>query len=115
MSSRTISVSKDKSRQRVYKQYTHEGCANIAKKFDRCYRHGAPRKMCMIQDCSSNAQTHGLCRMHFRAEKLTHIPVHVEGEGYQCVQAHIDAPVEFNKNKDGADWGLCVNDILDIE
>ena len=45
---RIISILKDGTRVRAYKQCTHKQCGNIAKKFGKCYRHGAPRsgKVC---------------------------------------------------------------------
>jgi hypothetical protein len=38
---RIMSMSKDGTRVRAYKQCSHKGCENIAKKLGRCNRHGA--------------------------------------------------------------------------
>ena len=63
-SCRTISISKDGTTKRAYKQCTHEGCSNIAKKHGKCYSHGAPRKVCSAEGCNSKAQKLGLCMKH---------------------------------------------------
>lgn len=77
---RIISVSKDGKRTRAYKQCTHEGCANIAKKGGRCYAHGAPRKTCSAEGCKSKVQARGLCRKHGRAQDQDLTPLGFEGQ-----------------------------------
>ena len=72
-SRRTISVSRDGTSSRAYKQCSHKGCKNIAKKFGKCYSHGAPRKVCNADGCNSNAQKLGLCRKHYSNQELTPI------------------------------------------
>jgi len=66
MSTRTISVSKDGGKLRLYKHCSHDGCENIAKKLGKCYSHGAVRKGCSVDGCTSSSQKNGLCRRHFR-------------------------------------------------
>ena len=73
MSCRTISVSSDGTSRRAYKQCSHGGCTNIAKKFGRCYSHGAPRKVCSASSCNSNAQKLGFCRKHYKSQELTSV------------------------------------------
>ena len=67
MSRRTMSTSRDGTTKRAYKQCTHDGCGNIAKKSGKCYSHGAPRRACSVEECNNKAQKHGLCRKHFKA------------------------------------------------
>ena len=69
MSCQTISVSKDGATTRTFKQCTHEGCNNIARKSGHCYSHRAERKVCDFDGCTFKAQKCGLCRKHFRAQE----------------------------------------------
>ena len=85
MSRRTISVSRDGTSKRAYKQCSHNSCKNIAKKFGKCYSHGAPRKVCSADGCSSNAQKLGLCRKHYKDRELE--PFLLIEAGYICGDA----------------------------
>eukprot|EP00571_Detonula_confervacea_P013035 CAMPEP_0172311274 /NCGR_PEP_ID=MMETSP1058-20130122/14451_1 /TAXON_ID=83371 /ORGANISM="Detonula confervacea, Strain CCMP 353" /LENGTH=208 /DNA_ID=CAMNT_0013024413 /DNA_START=243 /DNA_END=869 /DNA_ORIENTATION=+ len=78
MSPRIISVSKDGTTSRFYKQ----GCENIAKKSGRCdsSSHGVTRKLCSVDGCPSTSQKGGLCRRHHRAKESTPLPLESEGE-----------------------------------
>mmetsp|Transcript_38169 Transcript_38169/g.80317 ORF Transcript_38169/g.80317 Transcript_38169/m.80317 type:complete len:151 (+) Transcript_38169:108-560(+) len=91
ISRRTVSMSKDGTSSRAYKQCSHGNCTNIAKKFGRCYSHGAPRKTCSAAGCKSNAQKRGLCRKHYKHKEMTPTPLAEAGNVcHDCSDILID-------------------------
>lgn len=51
-------------RQRIYKQCTEQGCANVARIRGRCRKHGGIGKKCSEEGCETAAAKNGKCRKH---------------------------------------------------